>query len=439
MSDQTHTAAPPLSTIEDVGRYDGQMVRIQGWLRNKRSSGKIHFLIVRDGTSQIQGVASKNDVTPEVFERMGTLQQETAVDVVGLVRADSRAPGGYELSLKDLEIVGASNDFPITPKDHGVEFLMDHRHLWLRSSRQHAILRIRHEIMKACEDWLDEHGFMRVDSPILTPSACEGTTTLFQTDYFGTPAYLSQSGQLYNEATAMAFGKVYCFGPTFRAEKSKTRRHLMEFWMIEPEMAFYDQEQNMEVQEQFVSYVVQRVLQKRAAELKLLERDVTKLQDVVAPFPRLAYDDAIKLLQSKGKDVKWGDDFGADEETVLAEQFDKPVFVHSYPVQCKAFYMKPNPQRPEVARCADLLAPEGYGEIIGGGQREDHLAALEHRLKEHQLPLEGYSWYLDLRRYGSVPHSGFGMGIERVVAWLCGLEHIRETIPFARMLYRMTP
>lgn len=440
MPDTTNTAesAPPISTIEDIGRHVGRHVRIQGWLRNKRSSGKIHFLIIRDGTGQIQGVASRTDVTPEVFECMGTLQQEAAVEATGMVRADSRAPGGYELSLNDLHVVGPSLDFPITPKEHGVEFLMDHRHLWLRSSRQHAILRVRHEIMKACEDWLDVHGFLRVDSPILTPSACEGTTTLFQTDYFGNPAYLSQSGQLYNEATAMAFGKVYCFGPTFRAEKSKTRRHLMEFWMVEPEMAFCDQEQNQDVQEEFVSYIVGRVLARRAAELKILERDTSKLLNCKPPFPRVSYDEAVDLLKKHDKDVRWGDDFGADEETVLAEQFDRPFFVHSYPVRCKAFYMKQS-ERPDVACCADMLAPEGYGEIIGGGQREDRLEALEARLREHGLPLEAYSWYLDLRRYGSVPHSGFGMGIERVVAWICGLDHVRETIPFARMLYRMTP
>ncbi len=430
---------PPVSLISDVGRYDGQPVKIKGWLRNKRSSGKIHFLILRDGSGQIQGVAARNDVSPECFERMGTLQQETSVIATGIVRADERAPGGYELSLRDLEIVGSSENFPISPKEHGVDFLMDNRHLWLRSANQHAILRVRHEIIKACEDWLDAHGFLRIDAPILTPAACEGTTTLFETEYFEYKAFLSQSGQLYNEATAMAFGRVYCFGPTFRAEKSKTRRHLMEFWMIEPEMAFAEQEENMEVQEQFVSYIVARVLEKRKAELCQLGRDTSKLEKVIAPFPRLSYDEAVLTLQKAGKEIQWGNDFGGDEETVLAEQFDRPVFVHSYPVRCKAFYMKADPRRPEVARCADLLAPEGYGEIIGGGQREDDGTTLEERIKEHGLPREAFDWYLDLRKYGTVPHSGFGMGIERVVAWICGLEHIRETIPFPRMLSRLTP
>jgi len=429
----------PITTIEDIGNYNEQTVRVRGWLRTKRSSGKIHFLIIRDGTGTIQGVASKNDVTPEMFEQMAGLTQETAIVVTGPVRADKRAPGGYEMTVNDLVVVGESADFPITPKEHGVDFLMDHRHLWLRSQRQQAIIRIRHEIMKACHDWLDDHGFLRVDSPILTPAACEGTTTLFQTDYFGSPAFLTQSGQLYNEAHAMAFGRVYCFGPTFRAEKSKTRRHLMEFWMVEPEMAFTEQEENQEVQEQFVSYIVQTVLEKRRRELEILERDLTKLEPVKPPFPRLSYDDAVKVLQEAGKDFRWGDDFGAEDETIISDKFDRPVLIHSYPVECKAFYMKSNPERPEVARCADMLAPEGYGEIIGGGQREDNLAVLEQRIEEHKLPAEAYQWYLDLRRYGSVPHAGFGMGIERVVAWICGLEHVRETIPFARLLYRMAP
>ena len=429
----------PVVTIENIGSHDGCKVRLQGWLRNKRSSGKIHFLIIRDGTGTIQGVASKKDVSAEVFEAMGRLTQEASMEVVGTVRADSRAPGGYEMTVHDMVVLGESPDFPITPKEHGVEFLMDHRHLWLRSARQHAILRIRHEIMKACHDFLDEHGFIRLDSPILTPSACEGTTTLFATDYFGAPAFLSQSGQLYNEAHAMAFRNVYCFGPTFRAEKSKTRRHLMEFWMVEPEMAFCDQDRNMEVQEQFVSYIVQRVLEKRRPELEVLERDLSKLECIKPPFPRLRYDEALALLKKHGKDVPWGEDFGADEETVLSNEFDRPVFIVGYPVECKAFYMKPDPSNPRVVAGADLLAPEGYGEIIGGGQREDDLAALEGRLQAHGLNPEPYSWYLDLRRFGSVPHAGFGMGIERAVAWICGLEHVRETIPFARLLHRMTP
>jgi asparaginyl-tRNA synthetase len=431
--------AAPHSSIEAIGQYEGGRVTLRGWLRNKRSSGKIHFLMLRDGTGTIQGVASRNDVTPDTFELMARLSQETSLEVTGKVRADQRAPGGFELNIDGVTVIGESVDFPITPKDHGVEFLMDNRHLWLRSQRQHAILRIRHTIMKACHDFLDEHGFLRVDSPVLTPSACEGTTTLFSTDYFGTPAFLTQSGQLYNEAHAMAFGKVYCFGPTFRAEKSKTRRHLMEFWMVEPEMAFCEQDENMQVQEAFVSYVVAQVLEHRQAELKVLERDVTKLAAVQAPFPRLSYDEAVEILRAEGKEFAWGDDFGAEDETILSNRFDRPVFVHSYPSACKAFYMKHDPKRPEVARCADLLAPEGYGEIIGGGQREDDLQALEERIQAHELPAEAYSWYLDLRRYGSVPHAGFGMGIERVVAWVCGIEHVRETIPFARLLNRMHP
>ncbi|MHB2015652.1 MAG: asparagine--tRNA ligase, partial [Candidatus Xenobia bacterium] len=410
MSDTTTIAR---STIEEIGKYEGKRVKIHGWVYNKRSSKSIHFLQLRDGTGIIQGVVVKAEVPEGLFDIAGKLTQESSVVVTGDVRADARAPGGYELSVSFIEVLQIAEGYPITPKEHGTDFLMDHRHLWLRSKRQHAIMRVRAEIMRAIQEWLDTHGFLRIDSPILTPSACEGTTTLFETPYFDTMAYLTQSGQLYNEASAMAFGKVYCFGPTFRAEKSKTRRHLMEFWMVEPEMAYADQDENQEVQEQFVSHVVQSVLKNRAAELKALERDTSKLEKVKPPFPRLAYDDAIKMLQAKGKDIKWGDDFGGDEETVLAEQFETPFFVTGYPVQCKAFYMKSDPNRPEVCRCADMLAPEGYGEIIGGGQREDDLLALESRIREHDLPMEGYSWYLDLRRYGSVPHAGFGMGVER--------------------------
>jgi asparaginyl-tRNA synthetase len=433
------TTRIPCTYIQDVGKFEGETVKLCGWLRSKRSSGKIHFLQVRDGTGFIQVVAGRNDVTPEVFETAGKLTQESSLTLTGKVRKDERAAGGYELILQDLEIIQITNDFPITPKEHGVDFLMDHRHLWLRSSRQHAILRIRSEIFKACQDFLDDRGFIRVDSPILTPSACEGTTNLFKTDYFGTPAFLTQSGQLYNEAHAMAFGRVYCFGPTFRAEKSKTRRHLMEFWMIEPEMAFYDLDDNMRLQEDMVSYIVQRIVERRATELAVLERDVEKLKKIVPPFYRISYDAAVEVLRKGGKEFNWGDDFGGDEETVLASAYDKPVFVHRYPVAIKAFYMKPDPERPEVALCADLIAPEGYGEIIGGGQRIDDIALLEQRIAEHNLPREAYEWYLDLRRYGTVPHGGFGLGIERTVAWICGLEHVRETIPFARMLYRNYP
>ncbi len=425
--------------IRDIGKHEGEEVTLRGWVYNKRSSGKIQFILIRDGSGIIQGVVFKGDVAPEMFALADELTQESSIIVTGKVRKDERAPSGYELSISDLKPVHKAVDYPISPKEHGVDFLMSNRHLWLRSSQQHAILSIRAEIIKACRDYLDEQGFVLVDAPILTPAACEGTTTLFETDYFGDKAYLSQSGQLYMEAAAMAFGRVYCFGPTFRAEKSKTRRHLMEFWMIEPEMAFADLDDDMRVQEEFVSYVVQRVLSERQRELEILERDTTKLKKVEPPFPRISYDEAVDILHKHGSEIEWGTDFGGGDETILAEQFEKPVFVHRYPAQCKAFYMKPDPERSEVALCADLLAPEGYGEIIGGGQRIDDLDLLEKRLTEHNLPAEAYQWYLDLRRYGSVPHSGFGMGIERSVAWICGLDHVRETIPFARMLYRIYP
>ena len=425
--------------IDRVGEHSGEEVEIRGWLSRIRSSGKIQFLQIRDGSGQIQGVLAKADVDPEIFDRVKGLGQESSIAVFGKVNPDERAPGGYELHLNDVQVIQNAQGYPITPKEHGTDFLMDHRHLWLRSSRQHAILRVRAEIMRAICDWLDDHDFLRVDTPILTPSACEGTTTLFETDYFESKAYLAQSGQLYNEATAMAFGRVYTFGPTFRAEKSKTRRHLMEFWMVEPEAAFVDFEENMEIQEQMVSYVIQRVLERRARELKLLERDTSKLENVKPPFARLSYDDAVALLQKNGVDFQWGGDFGGTDETIIAENFDRPVFVHRFPTAIKAFYMKPDPARPEVVLGADLIAPEGYGEIIGGGQRLDDLELLESRIKEHNLPPEAYAWYVDLRRYGSVPHSGFGLGLERTVAWLCGLEHVRETIPFPRMLYRLYP
>jgi len=426
--------------IDELNRHVGEEVTLKGWLYHRRSSGKIHFLVVRDGTGICQCVASRADLGVESFEAADHLSQETSLEVTGVVREDKRAPGGYELALKSYKVYGAAVDYPITPKEHGVGFLLDKRHLWLRSSRQHAIMRVRSEIESACRDFFHERGFILFDSPILTPSACEGTTNLFETDYFGErKAYLTQSGQLYGEAGAMAFGKVYCFGPTFRAEKSKTRRHLTEFWMVEPEVAFYTLKEDMELAEDFVAYIVARVLDRRREELKVLERDVSKLERVVAPFPRITYDEAIERLSAKGFAIKWGDDLGADEETALSEEFDRPVMVHRYPTQCKAFYMKQDPERPEVALCVDMLAPEGYGEIIGGGQREDDYDTLKSKIESHALPLEAFNWYLDLRRYGSVPHAGFGMGIERAVCWICGLHHVREAVPFPRMMERLEP
>jgi asparaginyl-tRNA synthetase len=427
-------------TIVELAAHLGQSVDIYGWLQNRRSSGKIHFLLVRDGTGVVQAVLVKSDAAADVFDAAGRLPQESSVIVTGSVRGDARAPGGVELSVTGLRVVQEAEPYPITPKDHGIEFLMDHRHLWLRSSRQHAILRIRAEIIRAMTDYLDGHGYLRVDAPILSPSAAEGTSTLFETTYFDLgSAYLTQSGQLYNEAAAMAFGRVYCFGPTFRAEKSKTRRHLIEFWMLEPEAAYMDLDGYMALAEAFVASVVGRVLDRCKTELKVIERDVATLERVTAPFPRISYDDALALLASKGMRLAWGDDLGGDEETAVSDAFDRPVFVHRYPTQCKAFYMQPDPKRPEVVLGADLLAPEGYGEIIGGGQRIHDLALMEQRLVEHNLPRAAYEWYLDLRRYGSVPHSGFGIGIERTVAWVCGIDHVRETIPFPRLLNRLYP
>jgi asparaginyl-tRNA synthetase len=427
------------ATIATIGQFEGQQVLIEGWLHNKRSSGKIQFLQVRDGTGFIQGVVVKSEVPEDVFELCDSLTQESAIRVTGTVRRDERAPSGYELTVNHVEQVSGSENYPITPKEHGVDFLMDHRHLWIRSPRQRAILKIRAEIIKAIRGYLDSNGFTQVDPPILTPSSCEGTTNLFHTKYFEQDAYLTQSGQLYMEAAAMALGKVYSFGPTFRAEKSKTRRHLIEFWMIEPEMAYTDHEENLRVQEQLISHIVQHVLQHSQQELKTIGRDLSKLETIKPPFPRLSYDDAVKFLQERGHDFKWGDDFGAPHETEIANEFDRPVFIERYPVSIKAFYMKPDPNRPEVALCADLLAPEGYGEIIGGSQRIDDPELLQQRYEEHNLPQEAYQWYMDLRKYGSVPHSGFGLGLERTVAWICGLEHVRETIPFPRMLYRLYP
>jgi asparaginyl-tRNA synthetase len=427
------------ATIENIGNFDGMRVRIKGWLYNLRTGGSILFLQLRDGTGIIQGVMVKKEVDREMFNRSKKLTQETSVIATGTVRADERAPGGYEITVDNLDVIGESADYPISPKEHGTDFLMENRHLWLRSRNQHAIMRIRATIIKACRDYFDNNGFILVDSPILTPAACEGTSTLFETDYFDQKAYLTQSGQLYQEATALAFGKTYCFGPTFRAEKSRTRRHLTEFWMIEPEMAYCDLYQDMEVQEDFLEYVVQTVLKERKTELEILERDTTYLEKVKKPFPRVHYDEAVEILHRKGVDFPWGEDLGAEHETVLSEEFDKPFFVHHFPYAIKAFYMKRDAERPELAMAADCLAPEGYGEIIGGGQREDDYNILLESLRKHNLPEDAYQWYLDLRKYGSVPHAGFGLGIERTVAWICGLKHIRETIPFPRTLNRIYP
>jgi asparaginyl-tRNA synthetase len=426
--------------IENIGQHVGEIVTIKGWLHNRRSSGKIHFLVVRDGTGFLQVVMGRNDVPEETFVAADHLSQESAIIVTGRVREDARARGGYELTAQAMEIVSRSADYPITPKEHGVDFLLDRRHLWIRSERQTAILRVRHEVVDAVRDFFNSQGFVLADTPIFTPAACEGTTTLFPVQYFddGT-AYLTQSGQLYNEANAMALGRVYCFGPTFRAEKSKTRRHLTEFWMVEPEMAYADLEDVIRLAEGLVTSVVARVLDRRRKELAVLGRDTSKLENVRAPFPRLDYDEAAKILIDKGLPFQIGGDLGGTDETVLSEQFDRPVCVTHYPAAVKAFYMKPDPARPDRALCVDVLAPEGYGEIIGGGQRIDDYDLLVQRIKEHNLPMEAFEWYLDLRRYGSVPHGGFGMGIERCVAWICGLEHVRETIPYPRMLYRLYP
>ncbi|HXG87979.1 MAG TPA: asparagine--tRNA ligase [Vicinamibacterales bacterium] len=426
--------------IENIGAHVGQQVTVKGWLHNRRSSGKIHFLVIRDGTGFLQVVMGKNDVPEDTFKAADHLSQESSVIVTGTVREDKRAKGGYELTGNALEVVGVSHDYPITPKEHGVDYLMDRRHLWIRAERQTAILRVRHEVINAVRDFFNSNGFILADTPIFTPAACEGTTTLFPVQYFDDEtAYLTQSGQLYNEANAMALGKVYAFGPTFRAEKSKTRRHLTEFWMVEPEVAYADLNDVIALAEGLVSAVVARVLDRRQTELKVLERDTSKLQNVTAPFPRLHYDEAAKILLDKGIAFQVGGDLGGTDETVLSEQFDRPVCVTHYPAAIKAFYMKPDPAQPDRALCVDVLAPEGYGEIIGGGQRLDDLDLLLQRIKDHQLPQEAFEWYLDLRRYGSVPHGGFGMGIERCVSWICGLEHVRETIPYPRMLYRLYP
>ncbi|MBK48455.1 MAG: asparagine--tRNA ligase [Acidobacteria bacterium] len=426
--------------IEKIADFEGQQVTLRGWLHKRRSSGKIHFLTVRDGTGFIQAVMSKSVVGEEAFHRADHLGQETSLAVKGTVRADKRAPGGYEIDVTHFSVIGESTGYPITNKEHGVDYLLDRRHLWIRAPRQQAILRIRHAVVDAVRDFFNNRNFTLADTPIFTPAACEGTTTLFPVQYFDeTTAYLAQSGQLYNEANIMALGRVYCFGPTFRAEKSKTRRHLTEFWMVEPEMAFATLEDAIKLGEALVVTIVARVLETRRQELEMLNRNIAALEQVRAPFPRITYDEAVDLLKLKGQQFEWGGDFGGTDETVLAEQFDRPVVVHRFPSAIKAFYMKSDPERPELSLSVDFLAPEGYGEIIGGGERLDDLDELLARIEKHNLPKESFEWYLDLRRYGTVPHSGFGMGIERVLTWICGLEHLRETIPYPRMLYRMYP
>jgi asparaginyl-tRNA synthetase len=425
--------------INQVHKHVGKEVVIAGWLYNKRSSGKIHFLLVRDGTEIIQCVVVKNEVSEDVFNLYDELTQESSVIVRGIVNEDKRSPLGYEILVKDIQLVQKAIDYPITKKEHGIDFLMEWRHLWIRSKKQNAILKIRHEIVKAIRDFFNENDFVLFDPPIFTPNACEGTTNLFEVDYFDDKVYLTQSGQLYAEAGAMAFGKVYTFGPTFRAEKSKTRRHLTEFWMVEPEVAWADLDDIMKLAEDMLSYIVGRVLENRKRELEILERDISKLEKVVPPFPRISYDEAVEILRKNGKDFPWGEDFGGEDETIISDQFDRPVMVHRYPAEVKAFYMKRDPQNEKVALAVDVLAPEGYGEIIGGSQREDDYDTLVNRIKEHDLPLEFFKWYLDLRKYGSVPHAGFGLGLERTVAWITGIKHVRETIPFPRTIYRVEP
>lgn len=425
--------------ISDIGEWLDKEVTIKGWLYNKRSSGSVKFLLVRDGSGLIQAVVEKKSVSPEVFDLCDEITQESSIIVKGRVYQDKRAPTAYEIALSDLQVVHVAEPYPITPKSHGVDFLMDHRHLWFRSSRQQTILRLRHKIIRACRDYYDQNGYVLIDSPIFTPAACEGTTTLFETQYFDTKAYLSQSGQLYLEPACYAFGKVYCFGPTFRAEKSKTRKHLIEFWMLEPEVAYAELDDLMEIAEDSICYIVQHVLDENRDLLQELGRDISKLEKITKPFPRISYDEAIKILNKEGRNTTWGDDLGAPDEEVIVQNFDKPVLVHRYPKAIKAFYMEPDPERDDVVLCLDVLAPEGYGEIIGGSQRIHSHDLLLQRLKENDLPQEAFQWYLDIRKYGTVPHSGFGMGLERVVAWICGLKHLREAIPYPRTLYRIYP
>jgi asparaginyl-tRNA synthetase len=428
-----------VTDISDLGAHVGQDVEVRGWIQTTRSHGKVAFAVVRDGTGILQCVVVKSAVGDELWDAFQTLTQESSVVVRGEVREDARAPGGYELGLSGLDILQVAPEFPIQPKEHGVEFLLDHRHLWLRSSQQRAVLRVRAEVEQAIHDFFHARDFVRIDTPILTGAIGEGASTLFDTDYFDQKAYLAQTGQLYVEAAAAAFGRVYCFGPTFRAEKSKTRRHLTEFWMVEPEVAWNDSEANMRLQEEFVSYLVERALENRSEDLALLERDTAPLEKVRPPFPRISYTEAVEILQSRGSDIEWGQDMGAPDETRLVEDHDRPLFVYNYPKEAKAFYMKENPEDPRTVLCDDLLAPEGYGEIIGGSQREDDVDRLLERIREEDLPEEAYDWYLDLRRYGTFPHAGFGLGLERTVAWICGRHHIRECIPFPRTINRLRP
>lgn len=430
---------PENAVIEKIGLFDGQSVTMRGWVAFLRSSGKMAFLEMRDGTGTIQCVAGPHDIGEEKYKLLTTLNMEDAIEIKGKVKKEPRSKVGFEIILQDLILVGKTQEFPIGKKEHGVAFLMEHRHLWLRSSKQVAILRIRAEIVRAIRDYFDGRGFTLVDSPILTPNACEGTSTLFETPYFDSTAYLTQSGQLYGEASAMALGKIYCFGPTFRAEKSKTRRHLAEFWMVEPEVAFMDLAGDMDLAEDFVEYVVQRTIRNKKAELAVLERDLTVLERVKKPFPRIRYEEAIAILVKKGLPAEFGDDFGGDEETVISQEFDRPVMIHRYPMDIKAFYMKRDPENEKLAMCVDVIAPEGVGEIIGGGQREDNLELLLKRIEEHKLPMEAFQWYLDLRKFGSVPHAGFGLGLERTVGWITGVPHVRETIPFPRMMDKIFP
>ncbi len=422
--------------IDEIKNYEGKEIKLQGWLYNKRSSGKLHFLQIRDGSGEIQAVVFKGNVSDDVFALADKITQESSIEVTGTVKKHDRSKIGYELDATDVKIISEAVDYPITPKEHGTHFLMEHRHLWLRSLRQRAILNVRHRIIKSVRDFFDNKGFTLVDAPIFTPNACEGTTNLFEVDYFDEKAYLTQSGQLYMEAAAMAVGKAYCFGPTFRAEKSKTRRHLTEFWMVEPEVAFADIYDDMDLAEEFVEYIVGQVVEHNRADLETLERDISKLENIKRPFPRITYDEAIEILHKKGNDTPWGEDFGGDEETLISEEFDRPVMIHHYPMSIKAFYMK---QEGDKAACVDVIAPEGYGEMIGGGERESDLEKLKAKIKEHGLSEEVFDWYLDLRKYGSVPHAGFGLGIERTVAWICGLHHVRETIPFPRLMDRIRP
>jgi asparaginyl-tRNA synthetase len=439
MSDSIGAASTPWIRVRSAAEHVGQPVEIRGWVTHRRSSGKVQFIVVRDGSGEMQCVAGVKDLSPEQWEASGALTQESAVIVRGVPKLDARQVGGVELGMTSLEVVSLAPDYPITPKEHGVDFLMDHRHLWLRSARQQAILRIRAEIIATFREFMNAEGFLLVDAPIFTPSACEGTTTLFETQYFDEKAYLTQSGQLYMEAAAMAFGRVYCLGPAFRAEKSKTRRHLIEFWMMEPEWAFATLQDVIALEEKLLVATVARVLDRRAEDLKIVERDTTKLERVHGPFPRIHYDDAVKMLHDAGMPFEYGSDFGAPDETELSNRYDTPIFVTNYPAAVKAFYMEPDPANPALSLSCDCLAPEGYGEIIGGGQRMASLELLTQRIDEHHLPQEAFEWYKDLRRFGSVPHAGFGIGVERTLAWIAGLDHVRESIPFPRMLYRLAP